>query len=400
MRINRPVFRLIAALKVSAILVLSGCAAPARLQAVPQDQTLRAEIPGMPGVRYVVPDGLADFLPDAQRAAAAEEKFRASAGMTGSLPPANFLAISGGGDDGAYTAGILNGWTAAGNRPEFRLVTGVSTGALIAPFAFLGPRYDAALREFYTGVTPKDILEQRNLFSGITGDALADNTPLKRLVRRSITAEMLKEVAAEDAKGRTLLVGTTNLDARRPVIWNLTKIAASGHPKSLELFQELMVASAAIPGAFPPTMFDVEVDGRPYHEMHVDGGASAQVFVYPASLNLKAEAARAGIVRARALYVIRNTKLAPSWSDVERNTMTIIGRSISSLIQTQGIGDLYRIYAVAQRDGVDFNLGFIPGNFDAPHKEEFDTDYMRALYKLGYDQAAKGYPWEKRPPGM
>jgi len=390
-----------AALAAISIAAISGCAsAPSRLQAVPKDLTLNAEIPGMPGVRYVVPDGLSGFLPDAQRALAAELKFRAAAGMAGPLSPANFLAVSGGGDDGAFTAGILNGWTAAGNRPEFRLVTGVSTGALIAPFAFLGAKYDSALRDFYTGVAPKDIMEPRSLLSAFTGDGLADNAPLKQLVRKHVNAEMLREIAAEHAKGRILLVGTTNLDARRPVIWNLTKIAASGDPKSLELIQEIMVASAAIPGAFPPTLFDVEVEGRPYQEMHVDGGASAQVFVYPASFQLKEEAGRAGAMRARTLYVLRNTKLAPDWSDVERRTLSIVGRSISSLIQTQGIGDLYRIYSIAQRDGLDFNLAYIPGGFDAPHKEEFDTDYMRALFKLGYELAVKGYPWEKRPPGM
>jgi predicted acylesterase/phospholipase RssA len=371
-----------------------------RLPAVPQELTLEAEVPGMPGVRYLVPDGLAGFLPDAQRAVAAEQAYRAKAGIGGPLPAANFLAVSGGGDDGAFTAGILNGWTATGTRPEFRLVTGVSTGALIAPFAFLGPRYDSALRDFYTGVAPKDILEKRSLLSVVTGDGLADNAPLKQLVRKHVNAQMLAEIAAEHAKGRTLLVGTTNLDARRPVIWNLTKIAASGHPNSLELIQEIMVASAAIPGAFPPTLFDVEAGGKAYHEMHVDGGASAQVFVYPASFQLQTEAARVGATRARTLYVIRNTKLAPDWSDVERRTLSIIGRSISSLIQTQGIGDLYRIHSIAQRDGLEFNLAYIPASFNVPHKEEFDTDYMRALFKLGYEQALKGYPWEKRPPGM
>ena len=381
-------------------LLLQGCATPGRLQAVPAAATARAEIPDMHGVRYVLPDGMPLLLSDAEQSFSSELKTRVKLGTTGPLPPANFLAVSGGGDNGAYGAGLLCGWSASGQRPEFKLVTGISTGALIAPFAFLGAKYDGVLKQFYTGVTPNDILEERNKLSVLFGDALSDNEPLKELVRKVITAQMLEEIATEHAKGRMLLVATTNMDARRPVIWNMTKIAASSKENKLHLFQEILVASAAIPGAFPPTMFDVEVDGHPYQEMHVDGGAFAQVFVYPASLELKTRGAALGAQRERRLYIIRNSKVMPEWSEVERKTLPIAGRAIASLIQTQGIGDLYRIYAVSQRDDVDFNLAYIPENFNAPHKEEFDTTYMRTLFDAGYQQALRGYPWAKRPPGM
>lgn len=397
---RRALSILLAATAACAALFLQGCATSARLKAVPVEATAKAEIPGMPGVRYVLPDGMPLLMKDAQEALAAERKTRADIGATGPLPPVSFLAVSGGGDNGAYGAGLLNGWTAAGTRPEFKLVTGISTGALIAPFAFVGPKYDSMLRQFYTGVTPKDILEERNKLFALFRDGLADNEPLKRLVRKVITADMLGEIASEHAKGRILLVATTNMDARRPVIWNMTKIAASDNPNRLELFQEILVASAAIPGAFPPTMIDVEVDGQPYQEMHVDGGAFAQVFVYPAALELKKVGIEAGAQRQRTLYIIRNSKVMPDWSEVERKTLPIVGRAIASLIQTQGIGDLYRIYAFSQRDEVDYNLAYIPENFNAPHKEEFDTEYMQALFKVGYEQALKGYPWVKRPPGM
>ena len=389
------------AVPVVMLVFLLGCAALSRQPAVPASDTGRAQIPGMPGVRYVMPEGLVGFEPDVRQAAVAEQQARARAGATGPLSPANFLALSGGGDNGAFAAGLLNGWTAAGNRPEFKLVTGISTGALIAPFAFVGgAKYDQALRDFYTGVTSKDVLEERNLLAALTDDAMADNAPLRRLVDRVMTAELMQEIAAEHAKGRVLLIGTTNLDARRGVIWNLTKIAASGHPNSLQLIRDLMVASAAIPGGFPPMMIDVEVDGRRHQEMHVDGGASAQVFVYPTSLDVQALSAEAGIVRDRSLYLIRNSKLTPGWSEVERRTLSIAGHAVASLITQQGVGDLYRIYAIAQRDRVDFNLAFIPSGFDAPHPQEFDADYMRALYKVGYDLATQGKPWVKRPPGM
>ena len=382
---------------------LLGCASLSRQPAVPESDTARAQIPGIPGVRYVIPEGLAGFEPDMRQAAAAEQQARSRAGAAGPLPPAAFLALSGGGDNGAFAAGLLNGWTAAGKRPQFKLVTGISTGALIAPFAFVGgAKHDQALRDFYTGVTSKDVLEQRSLLAALTDDAMADNAPLRRLVDRVMTAELMQEIAAEHAKGRVLLIGTTNLDARRGVIWNLTKIAASGHPNSLQLIRDLMVASAAIPGGFPPMMIEVEVevDGRRHQEMHVDGGASAQVFVYPTSLDVQALSAEAGIVRDRSLYIIRSSKLTPGWSEVERRTLSIAGHAVASLITTQGVGDLYRIYAIAQRDRVDFNLAYIPASFNAPHPQEFDTDYMRALFKVGYDLAAQGQPWVKRPPGM
>jgi hypothetical protein len=197
-----------------------------------------------------------------------------------------------------------------------------------------------------------------------------------------------------------LFVATVDLDARQTVLWNLTKIAASKDPKALDLFRSLMIASAAIPGAFPPVMIDVEANGRAYQEMHVDGGTMSQVFVYPPSLDIEALSRKLGTQRERRAYIIRNARLDPEWAQVDRRTMSIAGRAISSLIHTQGIGDLYRIYLTSQRDGVDFNLAYVPATFNAPRREEFDTEFMRALFKTGYDMAAKGYPWEKVPPGF
>jgi predicted acylesterase/phospholipase RssA len=310
------------------------------------------------------------------------------------------VAISGGGDNGAYTAGLMNGWTAAGTRPEFKLVTGISTGALIAPFAFLGSKYDATLKEVYTTISPKDVLESRSFLAGVLSDAMADNAPLWSLTRKTVTADLLKEIAAEYAKGRFLLIATADLDARRPIIWDMGKIASYGTPEALDLFVSVMIASASIPGGFPPTMIEVEVDGRRYQEMHVDGGTMAQVFAYPASIRVKEAAAAVGVTRERRLYVIRNARLDAEWSHVERSTMSIAARAVASLIQSQGIGDLYRIYAITQRDGVDFNLTYIPPTFNVPHKEEFDNEYMRKLYDLGYEFAAKGLAWHKVPPGF
>jgi hypothetical protein len=330
-----------------------------------------------------------------------EKLFRQARGLPVSpMPKANFLALSGGGDDGAFGAGLLNGWTSFGNRPEFKLVTGISTGALLAPFAFLGPDQDRILTEVYTRTTPKDILEERGYLAAISNDALADNAPLKRLLQRYVTSSLLKKIADEYAKGRLLLIATTNLDSRQAVIWNMTKIAASGKLDALHLFHQIMLASAAIPGAFPPVMIDVEVDGKRYQEMHVDGGAMAQVFLYPPSFRLDELGRINGVFRERDLYLIRNSRLDPDWAEVQRQTISIAGRAISSLIQTQGAGDLYRIYAIAQRDHVNYHLAYIPKSFTATHREEFDPAYMKALYQCGFDLAKKGYPWENKPPDL
>ncbi|MEZ5584798.1 MAG: patatin-like phospholipase family protein [Candidatus Competibacteraceae bacterium] len=231
----------------------------------------------------------------------------------------------------------MNGWTEAGNRPSFKLVTGVSTGALIAPFAFLGPEYDDRLKAFYTGVSSKDISEPRSLLAAIISDAMADNKPLWERVEKEVHQDLLDAIAAEWRKGRILLVGTVDLDARQGIIWNMTKLAASGSPEALSLFRAIMIASAAIPGAFPPVMIDVEVDGQPYQEMHVDGGTLAQVFVYPPSLKVDELSKELGIERERQLYVIRNARLDPDRTEVERRTMTIAGRAVSALIHSQGI---------------------------------------------------------------
>ena len=380
-------------------LLLAGCAALPRQEAVPAAMEERATVLGTPGLRYWAGRDPADFVADAKAAYDRELATWRAAGNRGPLPPADFLAVSGGGEDGAFGAGLLCGWTAAGTRPAFKAVTGISTGALTAPFAFLGSAYDDKLRAVYTETSAADVLRQRSYLATILQDAAADTAPLRRTIARYFDQPMLDAIAAEHAKGRLLLIGTTNLDARRPIIWNVTKIAASGRPGALALVQNILVASAAIPGAFPPVLIDAEVDGRSYQEMHVDGGASAQVFLYPPSLNLRAQDRAAGIARERRVYIIRNARLDPDWSQVERRTLSIAGRAITSLIQTQGVGDLYRIYVTAQRDGVDYNLAYIPETFTTELKEPFDTAYMRELFRVGYDLAAQGYPWAKVPPG-
>ena len=373
----------------------SGCATPDRLPAVPYASLPQAAAAAQGPVRFLVARESDSFAAEARSALAKERQWLASQGNTGALPPAYYLAISGGGDNGAYGAGFINGWTASGTRPLFKGVTGISTGALIAPFAFLGPKYDYVLQRVYTQTSQKDIFKKRGLIKGIFGDGLADTRPLASVIASYVNQPFLDEIAAEYAKGRVLLIGTTNLDSLEPVIWNMGAIAASKDPGAIKLFRQILLASASIPGAFPPVMIDSSLGGTHYQEMHVDGGTVAQVFLYPPSLSFAGAPER-----KRVLYIIRNARMDVEWLSVERRTLSIATRAIASLTRTQGIGDLYRIYTTTQRDGIDFNLTYIPASFNVPHNEEFDTNYMRSLYGVGFEAAKAGYQWQKYPPGF
>ncbi len=396
-RLTRRFITLIAML---ATVAAAACGPLHRLNPVPQSEENDVTVLGLTDVRYwgdeVTPPMIADGLASYRR----ERAYATATGHPGPLPPAYFLAISGGGENGAFGAGLLVGWTAAGTRPTFKVVTGVSTGGLIAPFAFLGPTYDAQLRQVYTEISPKDVLERRWILSALFDDALATNLPLYRTLQRYVTPELIQAIGRQYERGRLLLIATTDLDAGRPVIWNVGKIAASGRPGAVTLIRKLMLASAAIPVAFPPMMIDVEAGGRHYQEMNVDGGASAQVFVYPPGLRINQYGIAHGITRNRVLYVIRNARLDPQWADVKRQTLSIAGRATASLIQTQGVGDLYRIYSVSQRDGVDFNLASMPETFNMKLRYPFDPKYMKALFRVGYDLGKAGYDWAKVPPGF
>ena len=312
----------------------------------------------------------------------------------------HYLALSGGGANGAFGAGLLVGWSAAGDRPEFTMVTGISTGALMATFAFLGEDYDDELEEMYTTYSTKDLVRKRTILAALTGVSAADTAPLKKMLAKYIDHRVMEEVAAEYRKGRRLFVGTTNLDAKRPVIWNIGLIACSGKPGALDLIHDVIVASASIPAAFPPVLIKVEADGKTYDELHVDGGTASQVFLYPAELDWKRVLEKLEVPGRPAAYVIRNSRLKPDWETVKPKIIPIAGISISSLIRTQGIGDMYRIYLDCQRDGIDYNLAYIPEDFDRKPSEDFDPVYMGALFERGYQMAKDGYPWDKAPPGF
>ena len=376
---------------------LSACANLERGSAVPPIDREHATVLGIHNARFFTDQP--DAISAEQGRALIREAKAHGVGQGGTLPTAYLLSLSGGGDNGAFGAGLLAGWTAHGNRPKFKLVTGVSTGALIAPFAFLGSDYDAAVTDVYTNATPSKIYERRFVLAALTEDALSSTTPLYETISRYVDANFIAQIAAEYEKGRLLIIQTTDLDAGRPVLWNIGAIAASGSPRALDLIRHILLASASIPAAFPPVMFDVEVDGTRYQEMHVDGGAVSQAFLIPPSVNIHVALEKTGYRRhGVAAYIIRNSRLKPEWSDVDRLTLPIAEKAVSTLISYNGIGDLYRMYLVSQREGASFNFAYIGDDFHAEHKEDFDQAYMRALYHYAYEKAAAGYPWRHAPP--
>jgi predicted acylesterase/phospholipase RssA len=383
----------------SAVLILAntqGCASVPKRNPVPEEFSKSAEIPDIPRARI-----WGDEPPPWEAAWLAMSPAELQAQYSGIIGRKHYyLAISGGGPKGAFGAGLLVGWTAVGTRPQFTMVTGISTGALSAPFAFLGPAYDDKLREIYTSYSTEDLLKRRSIFALLSSDAGASTEPLRAKIAEYFDQEVIDAIAAEHRKGRRLLIGTTNLDADRPVIWNIGSIAASGAPDSLKLVHDVLLASASIPGAFPPVIIEVEADGLRYDEMHVDGGTTTQVFLYPLGMDWDRLTEKLNVKGTPSVYVIRNARLVSEWEAVERRVMPIAGRSISSLIRTQGIGDMYRIYLGAQRDGLDYNLAHIPEEFEEKSKEPFDPEYMRKLFDLGYRLAKNGYPWKKIPPGL
>ena len=360
---------------------------------VPESTSLE-EVPAAPGQIRI----WGDVVPKNIEAIGRERDAQRRAAGVNPSSVMSYLAVSGGGSDGAFGAGLLVGWTEAGTRPKFDLVTGISTGALITPFAFLGSEYDPQLKEVYTSYDANDIARKRPLISVLADASLADDSPMAHLIARHITSDFVDRIATEHRKGRRLLIGTTHLDAQRPVIWDMGGIAIRNDQNAINLFRKVMLASASIPGVFPPVLISVDQDGKAFDEMHVDGGVARQVFIFPTHfdpLTLDKELNRSP---TRRLFVIRNARLNPEWQTVEPQLLKIAGRSIASLIKYQGRGDLDRMYLQSRSYRIDFNLASIPVSFVEREKEPFDLEYMNALFDVGYDLGRHGYRWQKKPP--
>jgi len=383
--------------------LLGACGSLPR-NAVPVELIDKAVLPGLPDVRAPAGQRSAVMERDLELSFAQESPTDFPRGPDGRVDYAH-LALSGGGANGAFGAGFLNGWTATGKRPLFKIVTGVSTGALMAPFAFLGPDHDDALRTFYTTTRTRDILTVGSFTDIVTqllfGEAIANSAPLAALIERYVDDRLLAAVADAHRRGRRLYVATTDLDGQRFMIWNMGLIATSGHPSALAVFRQAMLASASIPVAFPPVLFDVEAAGERYDELHVDGGVAANVF-YSGGLfspdTLRRRGGRGG--GRETLFIIHNGQFGPRARTTPRSLPGIALRTLESAGKAAFIGDLFRIYSVTQTEDAAFNWVTIPESVDLSRSEIFDPVAMGALYEAGLRSARAGPVWRTSPPGL
>ncbi|ADG12327.1 patatin [Caulobacter segnis] len=351
-----------------------------RLPAPPNDRHVEAA--GFPGVRLSV-----DQADDALRQAA--DRLAPLRSLLG-RDEFNILALSGGAAGGAYGAGVLTGLSKAGRRPDFAIVTGVSTGALIAPLAFLGSSWDERLTDAYVGGHAAELLSLRRLNSAL-GPSIFKGESLDRLVETFVDTAMVEAVAAEHLRGRRLLIATTNLDSQRAVVWDLGEIATRGGDDALKLFRTLLVASSSVPGIFPPKLIDVEVDGRPHQEMHVDGGVAAPLFLMPdALLHWRNLGPR---FRRGRVHVIVNTVLDPASQSTPPGVASIMSRSFDTMLRFSYRQALSLAAGFCTRHNLPLSVASIPGSFEGFNLLKFETGLMKRIYDAGVDQAMAGTAW-------
>jgi hypothetical protein len=376
--------------------LLLACASPTRPQPPPAGEVYR-----LPWGAVPADTGNREAGDDFQERLAASLRTRIQelrARDPGARLPYRVLSISGGGSRGAYGAGVLTGWSESGQRPEFDVVTGISTGALMATHAFLGSEHDDGLR-LYTKISDADIYEPRGRLAILRSDAVFDTAPLRRLVAETLDEATLDLVARENAKGRRLFIGTTNLDANSFVVWDMGAIAASGRPDRLQRYRDVVLASASFPVSFPPVYIPVEADGQRYYQMHVDGGVRETVFFFDFVDDYRAALAELGLRREDVhpeLFLLNNDALyAPgTYKPVSGSLLSISGATIGSLMRKATLGSLYRVWVLALIAGADFHISYIPPDFDlSDNSLRFDTEEMKRLFELGRSRAQRGEAW-------
>jgi hypothetical protein len=374
------------------VFFLSACSFIPRDNFSPREQAA-ATIPGVPKARFWLDGSDAEL-----------REFLKGSALTSAIAVAgsfDVLAISGGAYDGAYGAGVINGWTSTGARPKFAIVTGVSAGALIAPLAFLGPDYDAEIAEAFNGGVAQVLGDLGGVFALLGSSDLRRNS-LVDLVDKFLTPKLIAAIAREHARGRRLFIVTTNLDAQRGTVWDMGAIAASGRPEARELFRDVLVASASIPGVFGPTYIEVEANGRRFREMHVDGGATTQVFILPDVILVTGMSVAAPQHGPSHIWIVIINHLTPKFEVVEAGLLPTISRSFSTLIKSSAKQTLFSTAEFVGRDR--FHLTSIDNGFDdwlAAHpdvKPGFNTAYMQALYRYGYAKARSGRLWTHEVP--
>lgn len=363
------------------LLISSGCTAPSR-QAYNASEAERAQIVGFANIRV--------HADDPRPPKSVYDPWRP---VTSKAKP-TMLAISGGGAGGAFSVGILSAWNELGTRPRFDVVTGVSTGALIAPLAFLGSEYDQRLRQLYLSDQARDLIDINWRGFGILSPGLLRGEGLRRMVGENITNEILRRIAHEHRAGRRLLVMTTNLDTQRAVVWNIGAIADSGRADALALVRQVLVASASVPGVLPPVSIKAVVDGKKIEELHSDGGSSAQFFTLPEQLIIAPN--HTGKENLH-IYVIINNALIPEFSMSPERALPIMGRAYAILLKTHTRQGLMALYNFAQRSGVDLDIASIDAQVPYSMRDPLNHQYMISVFCIGYQKTLDNRLWTKRP---
>jgi hypothetical protein len=319
-------------------------------------------------------------------------RLSATAGPPPVVPgrPLNVLVLSGGGKYGAYAAGLLCGWTAHGDRPEFDVATGISSGALTATLAFLGPKYDARMAATYYNLTPADLFRPRVVRGLLSGNALATAEPLRQLIARNLDAEAMADLRQAHCAGRRLFVATGNLTSLRPTIWDLGALATSGRPDADDLVRKVLLAACSIPAYVEPVELDVEVNGVRYRELHGDAGNVIQGFVRTAN----------GLPAGSNLYLVTAGKVYRDPLDERPRLAGMLGATVSNSLYALYRENVFKLFALCAVTGARFHLATLPA--DVPVRAgslTFDTAELRLLFNIGYQSAVNGIAWRATPPG-
>lgn len=310
-------------------------------------------------------------------------------------PPRNVLVLSGGGMYGAYSAGVLAGWSETGNRPEFDVVTGVSTGALAGLAAFLGPKFDGIAREFYTTVQASSIYNFRSWVLVPWADSIASSKPLRQLIETAVDERILNQVASEHRRGRRFYVGTTHLESRRFVAWDMGAIACRGGPEALGRFRDVLLASCSVPGMLPPVRIAYECNGQPRSELHVDGGTTAALFVPQGLIST----APGGGPSGTNVYIIVAGKLFADPGKVRTRVLPVLEASANSLLYGSARSEIAIVHHLCKLAGANFHLSAVPSSDrTSPDGLGFDPKEMTRLYEVGYVQGVSGPEWMTAPP--
>jgi predicted acylesterase/phospholipase RssA len=386
---------------IACFLALSGCAHVRH--AVPENLVGKAVVVGMPDIRYYVGKPDSYFFMRQSLADSFKEEGKTEYLVDG-IKTYSALLVGGGVSNSAYGIGLLKGWSKEGSRPVFKIVTGYSSGSIIAVTTFAGKDYEDRMADMFTSISSKDVQKKKSMFSVLFGNSVYSSAPLAKKINDIVDEDLMAKIAQEHRKGRRLYVGTTDFDAQGFVIWDMGALASKGGFDSVKMFRKIILASCAFPAMLPPVYFQVEAGGKRYDEMHVDGGVVSGLFYIYQLMEGVESMVQSSEINPRGfktrLYVLNLCYMSPHSQQVEDNMVAMTSRLIETNGAAKMIGDTYRVYAYAKEKGWDYNLAYIPEDFVPNQKEMLDTLEMQRLFKRGYDDALEGYKWHKTPPGL